>query len=180
MPYNGKDDDCNPATPDDDLDGDTYPVATDCDDTDASVNPGATEVCDGIDNNCDGTVDEGCGVEEANLLCVQYRFGTPAPGYTFAGWPIFESWLQVRIQNYGPGDAFNVTATISSWPANNTIVDGNVALGNINAGSSAWSSDNYQLQVDMAHPVDQSLGVTWTIEYDDAGGGHHTILNVPQ
>jgi probable HAF family extracellular repeat protein len=33
----------------------------DCDDSDATVNPSAAEVCDGIDNNCDGTVDEGCG-----------------------------------------------------------------------------------------------------------------------
>ncbi len=30
----------------------------DCDDSDASVNPGADEVCDGVDNNCDGEVDE--------------------------------------------------------------------------------------------------------------------------
>lgn len=33
---------------------------TDCDDTDATVNPGAAEVCDGKDNDCDGDVDEGC------------------------------------------------------------------------------------------------------------------------
>jgi hypothetical protein len=31
----------------------------DCDDADASANPGESEVADGVDNNCDGTVDEG-------------------------------------------------------------------------------------------------------------------------
>ncbi len=33
--------------------------ADDCDDSDAAINPGASEVCDGTDNNCDGAVDEG-------------------------------------------------------------------------------------------------------------------------
>ncbi len=42
-----------------DLDGDGYDSTTDCDDVDAAVNPGATEVCDGIDNDCDGSLDSG-------------------------------------------------------------------------------------------------------------------------
>jgi hypothetical protein len=35
------------------------PGDSDCDDAAAAVNPGATEVCDNVDNNCDGSVDEG-------------------------------------------------------------------------------------------------------------------------
>jgi len=36
-------------------------VAGDCDDDTATIFPGATEVCDGADNDCDGTSDEGAG-----------------------------------------------------------------------------------------------------------------------
>ena len=52
-----------------DADGDGfYTVAgvctgteVDCNDNNASVHPGAEEICgDGIDNNCDGKIDEGC------------------------------------------------------------------------------------------------------------------------
>ena len=83
---NGVDDDCDGAIDDGataevyyaDIDGDTFGDAadsttgcgapagyvsdgTDCDDADAAINPAATEVCDTIDNDCDGTVDEGTG-----------------------------------------------------------------------------------------------------------------------
>ena len=42
-----------------DADMDGFTSEEDCDDLDASVNPGADEMCDGLDNNCDGFVDEG-------------------------------------------------------------------------------------------------------------------------
>jgi hypothetical protein len=64
--YNGKDDDCNALTKDDDLDGDSYLIATDCDDTNSAINPGAAEVCDGIDNNCASGADEGLNVTQLN------------------------------------------------------------------------------------------------------------------
>ncbi len=41
-----------------DADGDGYDTLTDCDDTDPSIFPGADEYCDGVDNDCDGDVDE--------------------------------------------------------------------------------------------------------------------------
>ncbi len=36
-------------------------TSTDCDDTDASANPGAAEVCDSVDNDCNTLVDDGDG-----------------------------------------------------------------------------------------------------------------------
>jgi hypothetical protein len=83
---NGEDDDCDGTTDEDDAvdaptwyddgDSDGYGDAsdttdacaqpsghvsddTDCDDADDGINPGAAEACDAIDNDCDGTVDEG-------------------------------------------------------------------------------------------------------------------------
>jgi len=68
---NGKDDDTGPAADDtgtsagvtdNDNDG-YYAEEDDCNDDNAAVNPAASESCDGIDNNCDGLIDDSSSVD---------------------------------------------------------------------------------------------------------------------
>ncbi len=50
--------DCDGEVGYSDRDGDGFAACEECDDRDPNVNPRAREVCDGIDNDCDGEVDE--------------------------------------------------------------------------------------------------------------------------
>jgi hypothetical protein len=50
--------------------------SSDCDDVHASVHPGAKEICDGLDNNCDGITDP------ANLdTCTKWFYDADSDGY---------------------------------------------------------------------------------------------------
>jgi hypothetical protein len=66
---------------------------SDCDDTDPDINPLATEVCDGFDEDCDGQVDD-----DACPYEVRTRDGH---GYMF--WQDRETWAvaQIYCQRYG-------------------------------------------------------------------------------
>ena len=65
----GRDEDCDASTfgmRDDDDDGaiddaccNGERCGTDCDDSNASIGPGGVEVCNGLDDDCDGSIDEG-------------------------------------------------------------------------------------------------------------------------
>ena len=57
-----------------DADGDGFfseadcETAVDCNDADAAINPSASEVCDDVDNDCDGETDPGCACAEAETM----------------------------------------------------------------------------------------------------------------
>jgi hypothetical protein len=112
---------------DDDRDGDGFTACGgDCDESDPSVHPGAFELCDGRDNNCDGVVDEGrcsfqlafplektfpCASGSCNTVCtaavsaVIDHSGTPIdPEYAGACWYARDG----RVEAYDGeiGDAF--------------------------------------------------------------------------
>jgi len=48
--------------------------STDCDDTNSAIHPGATEICNGLDDNCNGTADDG-------LPVVTYYIDADGDGY---------------------------------------------------------------------------------------------------
>ena len=61
-----------------DNDGDGVTNETDCDDNDAAIYPGAIEICDEKDNNCDGAIDEGLAVITYFLDADSDGYGNPS------------------------------------------------------------------------------------------------------
>ncbi|MFH1463056.1 MAG: putative metal-binding motif-containing protein [Pseudomonadota bacterium] len=120
---NGRDDDCDGQVDEDDAedartwyadtDGDGFgdaasprracrrpegfvPQAGDCDDTRAGVNPGAREVCDRLDDDCDGQVDEPDADDAISWYRDADRDGHGDPGQPRDACDQPEGWVSLR------------------------------------------------------------------------------------
>jgi hypothetical protein len=140
---NGVDDDCDGDTdedagdatlwyPDDDLDGYGDPAGppveacaepsghtdddTDCDDGDDDVNPGATEACNGVDDDCDGSVDEGHDADGDGIAdCMELDY---AVDFVLTVDDMWEGWVdETYLGSYGGWSTTNTFSyTLDSGP----------------------------------------------------------------
>jgi len=129
----------------DDDDGDGYYDAvcggTDCDDADANVNPGAAEILDAEDQDCDGYVDEGL-LSTGAVVITEVMPNPSMVGDTVGEWfeVINTTGLAINLVGATVSDAAGNSFTVGSdlWiPSGDIAVLARVADVQVNGGVSA-------------------------------------------
>lgn len=90
-----------------DADGDGFYDCQDCDDSDALVNPAEAEICgNGLDDNCDGQIDEGCALQTVDIeVSVDNAYQIWVDGQPVTSGPNANAWdlTDVYSLDLGPG-----------------------------------------------------------------------------
>jgi hypothetical protein len=158
----------------------------DCDDANAAIRPGATETCDGADQDCDGSVDEGAGSawhadadgdgygSAASLVACTQPTGTVADGTDCDDTDAAVHATGTRFTD-SDGDAYgNGAVQVCGQPAGTAAVGGdcNDAAAAIHPGATEICDG---LDQDCDSQVDDGVTTTFHRDADNDGYGSPTV-----